>query len=79
MPLLIAVFLYMLGIMHTDLWTPDEPRYAEVAREMIESGNYIQPYINGNPYTEKPLLFFWAVAAGAKMFGGVNQQNTVFP
>lgn len=78
-PVLIAAFLYLVGIMSTDLWTPDEPRYAEVAREMIESGNYIQPHLNGKPYTEKPPLFFWTVVAGAKMFGGVNQLSVRLP
>lgn len=78
-PLLIAVFLYLTGITITDLWTRDEPRYAEVAREMVESGNYIQPYLNGEPYTEKPPLFFWTVVAGAKLFGGVNQVSVRLP
>lgn len=78
-PLLMAVFLYMTGITSTDLWTPDEPRYAEVAREMIERGNYIQPYLNGEPYTEKPPLFFWMVAAGAKLFGDVNPFTVRLP
>ncbi|MFQ5714367.1 MAG: ArnT family glycosyltransferase [Candidatus Scalinduaceae bacterium] len=78
-PLLIAVFLYLVGIMRTDLWTPDEPRYAEVAREMIERGNYIQPYCNGEHYNEKPPLFFWTVAAGAKLFGDVNQLSVRLP
>lgn len=78
-PVLMAVFLYMTGITSTDLWTPDEPRYAEVAREMIERGNYIQPHINGKPYTEKPPLFFWMVAVGAKLFGDVNPFTVRLP
>lgn len=79
LPLFIGVFLYLTGITNTDLWTPDEPRYAEVAREMIENGNYIQPYCNGMPYTEKPPLFFWMIIAGAKLFGGVNQLAVRLP
>jgi len=79
LPLFIGVFLYLTGITSTDLWTPDEPRYGEVAREMVESGNYIQPYCNGEAYTEKPPLFFWTVVAGAKLFGGVNQLAVRLP
>lgn len=79
LPLLIGMLLYTVGITHTDLWTPDEPRYAEIAREMIERGNYIQPYLNGMPYTEKPPLFFWTVVACAKLFGGVNQLSVRLP
>ncbi|MFQ5715243.1 MAG: ArnT family glycosyltransferase [Candidatus Scalinduaceae bacterium] len=79
LPLLIGMLLYMVGITSTDLWTPDEPRYGEVAREMVERGNYIQPYLNGMPYTEKPPLFFWTVVAGTKLFGGVNQLAVRLP
>ena len=72
-PLLLAAFLFLVGITKTDLWTPDEPRYAEVAREMLDRGNLLQPYCNGRPYTEKPPLFFWVEMLGAQVFGGVNQ------
>ena len=79
LPLLVAVFLYTAGLTSTDLWTPDEPRYAEVAREMIERGDYLQPYCNGKPYTEKPPLFFWTIVAGAKVFGEVDQLTVRLP
>jgi len=78
-PVLIATVLYSYKITSTDLWTPDEPRYALVAREMIESGDFINPQINGEPYAEKPPLFFWAVAAGAKLFGSVDSFTTRLP
>ena len=78
-PLLVAAPLYILGLTGTDLWTPDEPRYALVAREMIERGDYVQPYCNGEPYTEKPPLFFWTVAAAAKLLGGVDQLAVRLP
>ncbi len=46
------------------LWEPDEPRYCQSAREMIASGDWILPHLNGQPYGHKPPLFMWLVAAG---------------
>jgi len=42
-----------------DLWNPDEPRYMEVAREMVAMRDYVIPHLNGQVYSEKPPLFFW--------------------
>ncbi len=46
------------------LWEPDEPRYCQSAREMIESGDWVLPRLNGEPYGHKPPAFMWLVAAG---------------
>lgn len=46
-----------------DLWAPDEPRYGQVAREMLASGDWLVPHVNGAPYAEKPPLYFWLAAA----------------
>lgn len=46
------------------LWEPDEPRYCQSAREMIESGDWVLPRLNGEPYGHKPPVFMWLVAAG---------------
>jgi len=42
-----------------DLWNPDEPRYMEVAREMVVLKDYLIPHLNGEVYSEKPPMFFW--------------------
>lgn len=52
-----------------DLWAPDEPRYAEVAREMISDGNWVVPHLGGKVYSEKPPLFFWMISSSYKIFG----------
>jgi 4-amino-4-deoxy-L-arabinose transferase-like glycosyltransferase len=44
------------------LGEPDEARYAEVAREMIQSGNWLVPHLNGTPYAHKPPLYIWCIA-----------------
>lgn len=52
-----------------ELWNPDEPRYAEVAREMNVLGEYLVPHLNGDIYSQKPPLFFWLSAALQPLFG----------
>src|SRR5437879_9855712 len=51
---------------------PDEPRYASVAREMAESGDWVTPHLYGKPWFEKPVLFYWAAALAYRKFG-VNE------
>lgn len=46
-----------------DLWAPDEPRYAEVARELFESGDLLVMRLCGSVYPDKPPLFFWLAGA----------------
>ena len=55
-----------------DLYGPDEPRYAQIAREMLETGQYILPHINAEIYPDKPPLFFWLIALASKPFGDVT-------
>jgi 4-amino-4-deoxy-L-arabinose transferase-like glycosyltransferase len=53
-----------------DLWDPDEPRYAEVAREMVNSGDWILMHLNGKMYGDKPPLFFWLIGLSSYLWGG---------
>ena len=48
---------------------PDEGRYAEIAREMVVSGDWTMPRLNGYKYFEKPALQYWATAAAFELFG----------
>lgn len=51
------------------LYKADESRYAEIPREMIASGDWLTPRLNGLKYFEKPPLQYWASAAFFKLFG----------
>ena len=51
------------------LMQPDEGRNAEVAREMMASGNYVVPHLNGLPYVDKPALHFAVAAVSLRIFG----------
>ncbi|MDO8954532.1 MAG: glycosyltransferase family 39 protein [Gammaproteobacteria bacterium] len=56
-----------LGI--PSLFTPDEGRYAEIPREMLASGNFIIPHLDGVIYFEKPPLIYWLTAFFMHCFG----------
>lgn len=62
-----SLFFILLG--NRPLFVPDEGRYADIAREMVASGDYITPYLNGIKYFEKPILFYWLSAAAIKVAG----------
>ena len=64
-----AFFLLFFGLGSVGLMGPDEPRYAQVAREMARSGDYITPRLNGEPWLEKPPLYYWLAAASFRLFG----------
>lgn len=65
--LVTAVLLVALGRPH--LFEPDEARHAEIAREMLASGRFVTPRLEGEPYYDKPVLFHWLVAASIGAFG----------
>jgi 4-amino-4-deoxy-L-arabinose transferase-like glycosyltransferase len=48
---------------------PDEPRYAWIARDMAESGDWVTPRLYGKPWFEKPPLYYWCAALSFKIFG----------
>jgi len=79
---LISLILFSIGFTSSffrDLWEPDEPRFALVAREMIETGNFVMPHRNNRPYPDKPPLLFWAIAGFSTITGGVNSVSALLP
>ncbi len=61
------LFFYNLGAF--GLVGADEPRYAKIAHEMVETHHYITPRLNGQPWLEKPILYYWRAAVAFKVFG----------
>ena len=66
----LAVFFFHLG--SYGLWEPDEARYAEIAREMLSTGNFILPHLDYVLYIEKPPLLYWTTSL-AFHFLGTNE------
>ncbi|HEX4846375.1 MAG TPA: glycosyltransferase family 39 protein [Geothrix sp.] len=62
-------FLGLLPLLVRPLWEPDEARYAEIPREMLATGDWLTPHLNGVLYFEKPPLQYWLSAIGMKLFG----------
>jgi 4-amino-4-deoxy-L-arabinose transferase-like glycosyltransferase len=64
---LLFLFSWFLG--WRPFAVPDEGRYVEIAREMVRTGEWIIPHLNGLPYFEKPPLVYWILAGFYKLFG----------
>jgi 4-amino-4-deoxy-L-arabinose transferase-like glycosyltransferase len=69
----ILLFIYALALLYPSGLFPlkesTEARYAEMGREMLTSGNLLEPTLDGVKRFHKPPLAFWAIAAGLKIFG----------
>lgn len=66
--LLMAV-VWFGNLDYRKLVRPDEGRYAEIAREMAASGDWVTPRLNGIKYFEKPALQYWITAGAYRLFG----------
>ena len=77
LPLAAVLFAFNLG--SRDLWAPDEPRTAQVVREMVEGDRWAVPHNNGRPYLDKPPLYFWIAATFASPPGRVDEFNVRLP
>jgi 4-amino-4-deoxy-L-arabinose transferase-like glycosyltransferase len=64
-----CAFLFFYGLGQFGLIGADEPRYAQVAREMLERHDWITPVLNGRPWLEKPPLYYWQAMLAYSLFG----------
>lgn len=63
------IVLYFFGLNFIPLLGPDEPRYAQIAREMFERGDWVTPTLGGYNWFEKPALLYWLQHLAYKIFG----------
>jgi len=66
---LCATLLFLVGLEYSHLWGSDEPRVAGIAAEMGRSGDMVVPRLNGEPFLEKPPLYFWAASTIFNLLG----------
>jgi len=65
----LGLVIYLLGNGATSLWDRDEPRFAEAAREMVVSGDYVVPHFHGEIRFDKPPLIYWLIAGAYRVCG----------
>jgi 4-amino-4-deoxy-L-arabinose transferase-like glycosyltransferase len=66
---LVGFVSFFLGLGAVGLIGPDESRYAQVARGMLERADWITPHLQGAPWLDKPPLYYWAAAGGMILLG----------
>jgi 4-amino-4-deoxy-L-arabinose transferase-like glycosyltransferase len=70
--------LWLVGIFDRGLWTPDEPREADIAWRMSQQTDPLLPQLAGKPFLEKPPLSYWLSAAGSRAFDQPRAPNIVY-
>lgn len=79
----LALLLLFGDLGGLDLWAPDEPRYGQVAEELRRmdhgAGDLVLLRLGGEPYTQKPPLYFWLAAAAGALRGGVDEWAARMP
>lgn len=65
LPELLFAVLLLAVLPMRDLWAPDEPDFAQCVKEMRLRADWLLPYLNGVPYSEKPILYYWVMKAFA--------------
>src|SRR5437867_2971930 len=77
--LALVSLLYLSDLSGRDLWEPNEPTYAEAAREMAVRGDWLLPTVNGETYPDKPPLLFWGIELASSPEGKVTETTARLP
>ncbi len=65
----VCAFLFFYGLGSFGLVGADEPRYAQIAREMLARRDWVTPVLNGTAWLEKPVLYYWGAMISYSIFG----------
>ena len=76
---LVCVPIMFWNLNGRDLWAPDEPRFAQIAREMVRSGDWVVPRMNGQEVALLPPLTYWLVALPSTVAGDVTEFTARVP
>jgi len=72
-------FLFFYGLGAFGLLGADEPRYAQVAREMLDRSDWVTPTLQGKPWLEKPVLYYWQAMLSFRVAPGITDQAARLP
>src|SRR5215212_4658886 len=64
-----CAFLFFYGLGSFGLVGADEPRYAQIASEMLARHDWVTPILHGQPWMEKPILYYWRAMIAFHFFG----------
>lgn len=67
----VTALILLLGLGSRELWGA-ETRWANISVQMLQTGNYFDPYLKGAPYYDKPLPSYWLITAAAWLMGGLG-------
>lgn len=76
--ILLGLFL-AVGVFDHEVWSPTEPTVAGVVWNLLESGDWVVPRIDGLPYLEKPPFYYWAAGLAARAAGGLGPGTLRLP
>lgn len=71
-PELLFALLLLAVLPMRDLWAPDEPDFAQCVKEMRLRGDWLLPWLNGAPYSEKPILYYWVMKASSVLLDALT-------
>jgi len=77
--LFFAALVVALPAGRAPLWDPNEARYMLLARDVLEHGRWLIPDLRGEPYLNKPQLFFWSIATASLPGGAVTERTAALP
>ena len=77
--LIVVIALFSLGLSNHGIWSADEPRVAEIGREMATTGNWAVPTLNQKPFLEEPPLYYASLALVFKVFGEASDKVVRIP
>ena len=76
---LLLAFIYLTRLERPGFLAPGEGRYAEAARAMVVTGDWIVPRVNGEVHLEKPPLLYWLTAASFSLLGPSEANARIIP
>lgn len=68
-----------MGVSDHDIWAPVEPTIAGIVWNMVDSGNLVIPYVNHDPFVEKPPFYYWLAWGSARLGGGLTPGTLRLP
>jgi dolichol-phosphate mannosyltransferase len=77
--LLVVAGLLFFTKLRAPLLEPQEPRYAEIPRQMLQEGSFVVPVLHGEPYLDKPPLLYWLVMGSYSLFGISDRSARLVP